>query len=62
MVDYSCPSAEVTLDNPALLVSVLLITWSVWLDSIEWFIKRLVSTFQKISVQNTYHTPVSNLA
>ena len=34
----------------------------VGLDSIEWFIRRLVLTFQKNQQQNTYHTPVSNLA
>ena len=28
---YSSPWAEVNLDNPALLISVLLMRWSVWI-------------------------------
>ena len=31
VVIYSSPWAEVNLDNPALLVSVLLMKWSVWI-------------------------------
>ena len=40
---YSSPWAEVNLDNPALLVSVLLMRWSVWIV-LKWFVRRLVST------------------
>ena len=43
VVINSSPWAEVNLDNPALLVSVLLMKWSVWIV-LKWFVRRLVST------------------
>ena len=43
VVIYSSPWAEVNLNSPALLVSVLLVKWSVWIV-FKWFIRRLVST------------------
>ena len=43
VVIYSSPWAEVNLNSPALLVSVLLVKWSVWIV-LKWFIRRLVST------------------
>ena len=53
VVIYSSPRAEVNLNSPALLVSVLLVKWSVWIV-LKWFIRRLVSTLLSWSLLKNF--------